>query len=155
MSNKSKLRIPFVGVLLLVVGLCFGSLYFKKSAFQQYDATRLDRFVHRIAGADRIVGMFSGRSVRVTIAGDNVEKVVRAVRSSISHRPPDGTEWKCYYGINARFFNGTNVLGNMLLCSSAFLADGKEPPFQDLSGTLLALADKPLSEALEKEYETK
>lgn len=155
MTNKLKLRVVFVISLLLVVGLCFGSTHLAKSALRKYDATRLDVFVHRITGADRIVGIFMHSSGSVTIAGDDVQKVVQAVASSSSARPPAGTAWTCLYDVKAMFFKGTNLLGDVELCGPMFLYDGSEPPFRDYTGVLDALVNAPISKAREKEYDAK
>src|SRR5689334_12518661 len=81
--------------------------------FTVYDTLRLAWFAHRIAGVDRIVATNWVVSVSVTVTGDDTRKVVRAISSAGSGRPPWGTDWANVYDVNAKFYKGSKVLGEI------------------------------------------
>jgi hypothetical protein len=120
--------------------------------FTLYDSLRLAWFARRIAGADRIVATNWEASVSMTITGDDAKKVVRAISSAGSGRPPLGMDWANIYGVNARFYRGTEVLGEIEMDGGGlFLIHYHEPPFRDDTGVLLRVLYKPLSELYKAE----
>jgi hypothetical protein len=120
-----------------------------------YDFFRLARFAHQIAQTDRIVTTRVRSSVSLTITGEAARKVVRAVSSAASHRPPFGMATSCSFMEKATFYRGTNVLGDIEICSSLFLIRGAQPPFIENSGVLNATVCKPVRAAYNKEEEAK
>jgi len=133
MISNVKIRFTILGVALLLVIVFVGHTISAKMALRKYDATRLASFAHRIADADRIVGTFRDSNISPIITGNDVQKVVRAVASASSHRPPE--EW--LYSIKAVFCKGTNELGYIEISEGLFLIDGRnDPPFQDDTGVL-------------------
>ena len=151
MSDKTKLRFVFLGLILIIVGLCVGYLS-KNFVMRQYDAARLARFAHQIADTDRIVGTWKPSSVHLTLTGDDAKKVVRAVSSAVSVRMSNA-ELACKYSAIATFYRGTNVLGHIEMCNSLFLLKPSEPPFVDGSGLLEAVVYTPVLEALRESYQ--
>lgn len=82
------------------------------------DALYLARFAHRISSSDRVVGsMWTHREPRkqcqVFLTGEEARRVVEAVSSAQSARPPSGMAWANMYLVTARFFRGTNLLGEI------------------------------------------
>jgi hypothetical protein len=155
MSNKLKLRVALLLTALFAVGLCIYSFSLTKLAWQEYDDARLAAFARQIDSADHIVATFKSGSVSLIIAGEDAKKVVRAVSLSKSHRPPSGSKWKIYYSVNAAFLRGTNVLGDIEICSQAFVIYHDQSPFQDDTGLLKAIVYEPTSDAYFKEREGK
>jgi hypothetical protein len=61
------------------------------------------------------------------LTGEDAKRVVQAVSSASSDRPPFGTAWANRYLVTATFFNGTNVLGEIVIDEGAlFRAYGGE-----------------------------
>lgn len=143
MSARPKLRLIFLLPILVVLAVVF-----LKPGLRLYDSLRLAQFSHRIAHADRIVGTYAERQVNVTLTGEDVRKVVAAVSSASSARPPFGSDWACSYMAKATFFRGTNTLGDVLMCSGLFLLRSSQPPFRDESGLLKILVYTPIQDAL-------
>ena len=115
--------------------------------FTVYDPFRLAWFAYRIAEADRIVATNWLRSVSLTITGDETKKVIKAISSAGSGRPPFGTDWANIYDVKARFYRGTKFLGELEMdCGDLFLIRHR-PPFRDRTGLLHDLVYKPISEA--------
>ena len=57
--------------------------------------------------------------------------------------------------MKAAFLRGTNVLGDLEICSQAFLIQPDQPPFQDDTGFLRAIVYEPVSSEYFKEQEGK
>jgi hypothetical protein len=152
MSDKPKLRLAFLLPLLIIVGLCVG-VPLIRFVLREYDTTRLAKFAHRIADTDRIVGTYARSSVSLTLTGDDARKVVRAVSSAKSDRPPFGMKSSCSFFGKATFFRGTNVLDHIEMCGSLFLIHYSEPPFRDDTGLLDTLVNTPLVKALEESWQ--
>jgi hypothetical protein len=120
--------------------------------FTAYDSLRLAWFAHRIAGADRIVATNWEASVSLTITGDDAKKVIQAISSAGSGRPPFGMDWANIYGVNARFYRGAEALGEIEMDGDGlFLIHYHEPPFRDGTGVLRGVVYKPLSDAYKAE----
>src|ERR1051325_1102906 len=142
MSSRPKIRAvwPWVISVLLAV------LLIKLTV---YDSLRLAWFAHRIAGADRIVATNWVASVSVTITGDDTKKVVQAISLAGSGRPPFGTDWANIYTVNAKFYRGAKVLGEIEMDGGGlFLIHYQEPAFRERTGLLHDLVYKPVSEAV-------
>ena len=123
--------------------------------FTVYDSLRLAWFAHRIAGADRIVATNWLESVSMTLTGDDTKKIVQAISSAGSGRPPFGTDWANIYSVNARFYRGTKVMGEIERDGAGlFLIHYHKPPFRERSGLLHDLIYKPISEAAHKKFES-
>jgi hypothetical protein len=150
MSAKPKFRLIFLLPVLVVLVVVLA-----KPTLGLYDSLRLARFAHRIADTDRIVTTFARSSVSLTITGDDAKKVVRAVSSASSDRPPFGMASSCSFMARATFFRGTNVLDDIEICSSLFLIHETEPPFRDDSKLLDTAVYQPIAAAFEKEQEAK
>jgi len=119
-----------------------------------YDTLRLAWFAHRIAGADHIVATNWVASVSVTITGDDTKKVVQAISSAGSGRPPFGMDWANIYDVNTKFYRGAKVLGEIEMDGGGlFLIHYHEPPFRENTGVLHDLVYKPVSEAARKAEE--
>jgi hypothetical protein len=157
MSDKSKSRVRFCVVVLVIVVLWVLFLPVPRSVYVPYDAVCRASFAHRIADTDRVVGTFSRSPVSVTLTGDDARKVVRAVSSASSDRPPWGMETSCSFMCRVKFFRGTNVLDDIEVCSSLFLIrrlplfldgyDHRLPPFRDDTGSLDSLVYTPVVKA--------
>ena|ERR1035438_3138867 len=147
MSDKSKSRVTFVVVVLVISVLWFLFLPVPRFVFEPYDSARRAMFAHRIADTDRIVATYAGSSVSLTVTGDDAKKVVQAVSSATSDRPPFGMANACSFMAKATFFKGTNILDHIEICSSLFLIHYSEPPFQDDSGLLDTVVCSPVSRA--------
>ena len=115
--------------------------------FTVYDSLRLAWFAHRIAGADRIVATNWLSSVSLTITGDETKKVVRAISSAGSGRPPLGRDWANVYEVNAKFCRGMKVLGEIEMDGGGLFLHYHRPPFRESTGLLHDLVYKPISEA--------
>ena len=151
MSSNVKIRLTILGAALLLVIVFVGHTVSAKLALRKHDAAHLATFARRIAAADHIVGTFKDSKVSLTITSNDVQKVVQAVASASSHRPPSGT-WQMIYDVKAVFFKGTNVLGNIEIGEGLFLIDGNEEiPFQDNAGLLKDLVMIPTYKAYWKE----
>jgi hypothetical protein len=134
------------GVLVAGSILVFVAALFIK--FTVYDALRLAWFAHRIAESDRIVATNWLSAVSLTITGDETKKVVRAISSAGSGRPPFGTDWANIYDVNAKFCRGTKVLGEIEMDGGGlFLIYYHRPPFRESTGLLHELVYKPISDA--------
>jgi len=147
MSDKTKTRLIGFVLLLAIGGLC-GSYLARFGILRLYDAARLEVFAHRIASADRVVGIWADSPVALTFTGDDAQKIVRAVSSAASARMPN-SEFALAYSGRAAFYRGTNVLGHILFADSLFLLKTSEPPFG--SRLLDTMISTPLIEA-EREY---
>jgi hypothetical protein len=113
-----------------------------------YDTLRLAWFAHRIAGADHIVATNWVISMGVTITGDDTKKVVRAISSAGSGRPSFGTDWANIYDVNAKFYRGMKVLGEIEMDGDGlFLIHYHKPPFREGTRMLHDLVYKPIQEA--------
>lgn len=154
MSDKSKLYVIFLLPLLIIVGWYAGNyaLWKYDAAF---DGVRLEQFAHRIADTDHIVATYSQSSVSLTVTGDNAKKVVRAVSSAKSDRPPLGHSNICRLMAKATFFKGTNVLDNIEMCSSLFLISHGKCPYRDDTGLLKAVVFTPIVKASEESWDKK
>jgi hypothetical protein len=152
MSDKTRMRLALLVLLLIIAGLCAGYLA-KNIILRQYDAARLARFAHQIVDTDRVVGAWERSSVHLTLTGDEAKKVVRAVSSAVSARMPNA-EFACKYSATATFYRGTNVLGHIDMCNSLFLLKSSEPPFADGSGLLDTAVYAPVLAALRESYRT-
>jgi hypothetical protein len=151
MFSKCKIGFIFFGVILLLLMIAVGHSISSRRALRKHDSTRLASFVHQIEGADRIVGTFRDSKIGVTLTGDDVQKLVRAVASASSHRPPTGTSWQMIYDVNAVFYKGTNTLGDIEIGQKFFLLnDSGDIPFEDKSGTLKDLIMVPAYNAWKK-----
>ena len=155
MSNKFKLQAVLLPTALVAVGLCIYSFSLAKAAWQDYDDARLAAFAHQINSADHIVATYSFGSVNLTTTGEDAKRVIRAVSSSTSARPPSGTKYKCEYNVKAAFLRGTNVLGDIEICSDFFLIHHNQPPFRDDTGLLKAMVYEPTEDVYFKEREAK
>jgi hypothetical protein len=153
MSTTSKSR---VGIFAVVSGIIvFWVLFLPVPIFifVPFDSARLAAFRHRIADADRVVGTHASSAVSVTLTGDDAVRLIRAVSSASSHRPPYGMASSCSFLGKATFFKGTNILDHIEICSSLFLIHYNEPPFQDDSGLLDTLVYTPVVQAMRDEPE--
>jgi len=113
-----------------------------------YDSLRLAWFAHRIAGADRIVATNWLSSVSLTITEDETKRVVQAISSAGSGRPPFGRDWANVYEVNAKFCRGAKVLGEIEMDGGGlFLIHYHRPPFRESTGLLHDLVYKPISAA--------
>jgi hypothetical protein len=149
MNAKSRSWIKPVAVTLAIGVFWIVCLPVPSFLFAPYDASRLAWFAHRIAGTDHIVGTRWMSSVSVTITGDDAKKVVAAISSAGSGRPPCwGMEWANSYGIKAKFYRGTKVLGEIVMDGGGlFLIHHHQPPFLDGTGLLHDLLCQPVIEA--------
>jgi hypothetical protein len=156
MSNR-KIRLMSFGAALLLVIVFVGHTISVKLASRKCDAARLASFAHQIAGTDRIVGTFRNfddSKVILTITGDDVGKVVRAVASASSDRPGGGMIYDGTYPVTAVFYKGTNDLGNIEIgefIEGIFLIDTNEDlPLKDSTKLLRDLVMIPARKAYEK-----
>ena len=141
MSTRPKIRLVWSCAILVLVAV----LVIK---FTVYDSLRLTWFAHRIAGADRIVATNWAASVSVTITGDDATKVVRAISTAGSGRPPLGMDWANIYDVKARFYRGAEALGEVEMDGDGlFLIHYHKPPFRDSTGVLRGVVYKPLLDA--------
>jgi hypothetical protein len=156
MSPEFKSRIaPNVFILAILV-LLVALVGIPRFLFAPYDSLRLSWFSHRIAGTDRIVATNWVNSVSLTLTGDDARKVVRAISSAGSGRPPSGMDWANMYTVNAKLYRGTRLLGEIEMDGGGlFLIHYHKPPFQEGAGLLHDLIYKPLSEAAHKAEETR
>jgi hypothetical protein len=147
MSTRPKMRVVWTWVTLVILAAFI-------IKFTVYDTLRLAWFSHRIAGTDRIVATNWVNSVSMTITGDDTKKVVRAISSAGSGRPPLGTDWANVYDVNVAFYRGTTVLGKIEMDGGGlFLIHYHRPPFREGTRLLHDLVYKPLSEAARKKFE--
>jgi hypothetical protein len=129
MSVNFKLRVAFLLILLIIVGLC--------ASVPLIDTARLAAFAHRIATTDHVVASKwtlypSRKMMSLSLTGEDAKRVVQAVSSASSGRPPFGSAWANMYLVTATFFRGTNVLGKIVIDDGElFKADGRE--YRDVS----------------------
>ena len=157
MSAKSNSLIVRLVVVLVIGVLWIVFLPVPRAFFAPYDAACRASFAHRIADADRVVGTYARSSVSLTLTGDDARKVVRAISSASSDRPPWGMATSCMFMCRVTFFRGTNVLDDIEVCSSLFLIrrppflvggyEHRLPPFRDDTGLLDSLVYTPVSKA--------
>ena len=101
----------------------------------------LSRFAARIANADRVVASMSEGTASITLTGENARKLAEAVSSAKRERPPLGMADACIYDVRITFFQGTNVLGDILSCNRLFMVGGRK--YRDESGVIGLLAVTP------------
>ena len=134
MSIAPRLR----SICLLVVVLAGGAYVFCPGIlFYGYDSWRLARFTNRLRNSDRVVvACGSGTAEAGT---DDTRKVIRAIASAASVRPPLFTTIPAMWDTRATFLSGTNVLGYIDLCGNGFLVQGSGAPFEDGNAVLWSL----------------
>jgi hypothetical protein len=86
----------------------------------KFDAHCLTKFAHRISSSDRVVASewtHSGtrKQLEVSLSGEELKRVIQAVTSAECARPPNGLAYANMYLITAKFFKGTNLLGEILI----------------------------------------
>jgi hypothetical protein len=155
MNNQPKSQVILLLTALVAVGLCIYSFSLTKTAWWEYDNARLAAFARQIDSTDHIVVTYSSRPVNLVIAGEDAKRVVQAVSSSRSNRPRSGTRNKCQYSVKAAFLRGTNVLGDIEICSYIFLIHHDPSPFRDDTGFLKTIVYEPTTDAYFKEREAK
>jgi len=93
---------------------------------------RLAKFAQKIATSDHVVGSRwitypSRKELSISLTGEDARRVVQAVSSASSGRPPSGMAWANMYFVTATFFKGTDVLGKIKIDGGAlFRIDGGE-----------------------------
>jgi hypothetical protein len=112
MSAKPKIRAIFLLPVLVLLAVVLA-----KPTLSLYDTLRLERFAHAIATTDHVVASewtnHSHKQLSVSLSGEDARRVVQAVTTASSGRPPFGTAWMNMYLVTATFLNGTNVLGEI------------------------------------------
>jgi hypothetical protein len=131
------------------------------------DEHHLAKFAQKITTTDDIVASKwtlypSRKMMSLSLTGEDAKRVVQAVSSASSGRPPFGMAWANMYLVTATFFRGTNVLGKIVIDDGElFKVDGRE--YRDVSkldghGVLRDLICAPLGkivrETEEKELES-
>ena len=133
---------------------------------EKTDDFRLAKFVQKIATTDHIVASKwtlypSRKEMSLSLTGEDAKRVVQAVSSNKANRTLDMSQSPA----RVSFFQGTNVLGEILTDGELFSADGKryldvsfKPGFGGDRGVLDHLIATPLykmvHEAEMKELET-
>ena len=144
-SGRTK-RFCLIGIIVLLVGASAG--YFARHAIlREYDTLRLAAFSRRIAEADRVVASWEGAAVELTLAGDDLRKLLEATSAARTTRMPN-IAFMCTYSAKAAFQSGTNVLGEIVICEDLFILDGGGPPFSEASGVLQTAIYMPLLDAV-------
>jgi hypothetical protein len=144
MSTRSRLS--------MILCLGIAAILLVKPGLKFYDNWRLARFTDRITVADHIVAthLLSGRhdraSFSVTLTGSDVGRVVEAVSSARTARPPWGLDYAASYGVLVTFLRGTEPLGNIGIGGSLFILERNGVPFRDDSGVLDELIGRPVSD---------
>ncbi len=101
------------------------------------DDRHLAKFAQKIAATDRVVAsrwmLYPSRKLMsLSLTGKDAKRVVQAVSSAKSGRPPFGSAWKNMYNYTATFYRGTNVLGVIIIDDGElFKTDGRE--YRDVS----------------------
>jgi hypothetical protein len=132
MSAKPKIRAIFLLPVLVVLAIVL-----EKPILSLYDNLRLAKFAHTIATTDHVVASEwthypSRKQMSLSLTGEDARRVVQAVTSASSGRPPIGTAWKNMYLVTTTFFKGTNVLGEIEIDDGElFRVDGGE--YRDVS----------------------
>jgi hypothetical protein len=95
------------------------------------DELHLSKFSQKTATTDRVVASRwthyrSHKEMSLSLTGDDAKRVVQAVSSARSGRPPFGMAWANMYLVTATFFKGTNDLGKIMIDDGElFIADGR------------------------------
>ena len=124
--NHNVKRLSILVSLMVVVVICLTLL------------SPLARFSRRIANADHIVVAMVHSPVNLTITGEDIGRISHAVSSAERETMGDS----CRYDVTLTFFKNTNVLGNILTCTSLFYTDGKK--YNDKTGLIAKLAVDPI-----------
>jgi hypothetical protein len=115
MSAKPKILVVILLPVLVVLAVVLA-----KPTLNTYDTWRLARFAHQIATTDHVVVTkwthnASRKLTSLSLTGEDSKRVVQAVSLARSGRPPFGMAWANMYLVTATFFNGTNVLGKIMI----------------------------------------
>ena len=142
MSITPTLRNICLLVGVVVVGVyifCPGILLYP------YDCWRLARFASRVNGSDRMLVIRGSASTE--IGEGDTKRVIRALASAASIRPPVFAMIPAEWSIKASFMRGTNVMGDIDTCGNAFRLQGSGAPFEDGTGVLYPVALEPAARA--------
>ena len=126
MTIKSKFQV--IAILFLIVTTCIW-------------AADLEKFAQKIAATDRVIASlnlvdgFSGKK-SVSLTGEDAKLVVRAVSAG----KIDSGHYHNIFSVRFEFWQGTNVLGDILTDGTLFLADGTQ--YRDSSNVLSQLVQK-------------
>jgi hypothetical protein len=147
MSIPPRLRT----ISLLVVALGAGAYIFcPVILLYPYDAWRLARLTKRLKNSDRVVVTCPYQHdtrASVELGKGDSRKLVEALASSASIRPPLFAMYPADWSIRATFFSSTNVVGFVDTCANAFLIPGSESPFEDGTEVLFSVL-QPAARAL-------
>ena len=98
---------------------------------EKIDDFHLTKLAEKIARTDHIVASEwtlypSRKKMSLSLTGEDAKRVVQAVSSACSGRPPFGGAWKNMYLVTATFLQGTNVLGEIMIDDGElFRVDGR------------------------------
>jgi hypothetical protein len=142
MSITPRLRNICLVVGVVVIG---GYIFCPGILLYPYDAWRLARFASRVKNSDRMVVICGSASTE--IGEGDTKRVIRALASAASIRPPLFAMIPAAWSIKASFMRGTNVLGDIDTCVDAFRLQGSGAPFEDRTGVLFPVALEPAAKA--------
>jgi hypothetical protein len=149
MSIPPKLRKVFLLIVVLGAG---AYVFFPVILLYPYDAWRLARLTNRLKNSDRVVVTSPyehDRRASVELGKGDARKLVEALASARSIRPPLVAMYPAMWSIRATFFSGTNVVGSVDTCGNAFLIPGSESPFDDGTEVLFSVL-QPAARALDE-----
>jgi hypothetical protein len=140
MSDRSKFSIRPVLYLVVFISILAAMGLFApvvRPIQEKMDGRCLAKFARKIAATDHVVATRwtpypSRKEMSLSLTGEDVKRVVQAVSSASSGRPPFGTAWANIYSVTATFFKDTNVLGKITIDDGElFKTDGRE--YRDVS----------------------
>jgi hypothetical protein len=131
MSNKRTF--PVVAMFFLVAAVfIIAAMALFVPIQKKIDDFHLAKFAQKIAATDHAVASQwtlypSRKMMSLSLTGENAKRVVQAVSSARSGRPPLGMAWANMDLVTATFFGSTNTLGEILIDDGElFKADGRE-----------------------------
>jgi hypothetical protein len=125
-------------LLIVIIAICVAAslVYYVPQTFEY------TRFCHRIAKADRVVATEAPNGPSITITGDKVGDIIRAMKPA--HQVP--RDIGPQLSIIMRFYSGTNNLGDVWIWSGWFFANGHA--YHARGGALGTLVSKPVMRAI-------
>jgi hypothetical protein len=131
MSDRPKYTIGSLLFLTAIIILLAAMGYHTPSIQEKMDDRHLAKFAQKIVITDHVVASSwthypSRKKMSLSLTGENAKRVIQAVSSAGSGRPPLGMAWMNMYNYEATFYRGTNVLGEIMIDDGElFKTDGR------------------------------
>jgi hypothetical protein len=128
MSDKPKYPVVQILFLAAVISIMAAMGAFRPIIVpiqEKMDDHRLAKFAHQIAATDHIIAtkntFFLRKPMSLSLTGEEAKRVVQAVSSGKANRELDMSQGPA----RVRFFQGTNILGEIATDGELFSVDGR------------------------------